>query len=139
MIPISSNDFGYHLNNRTVYVVCQKASRLEFQPVRHFQNHKCELPLIPQNEVELSEILHSLENYTFNSKSNNDDSITLRFWTDYKRTNETHFWSDAANNWWSQCQSSKLLDQNFAQFFGSVKIDGHKKLKNVQSDYLSFI
>ena len=137
MIPISSNDYDFYLDNQTVYVICQTASRLEFQPVRYFRNDNCELPLIPDTEVDFTKMLHSLENYTFNSYS--DSVKSIRFWTDYKRTNETHFWSDVASNWWSLCRSSELLDQQYAHFFGSVKIDGYKKLKNAQSDNLSCI
>ena len=35
-------------------------------------------------------------------------SILRRLWTDYKRFNETHFWSDIASNWWSQIDESQV-------------------------------
>ena len=68
-----------------------------------------------------------MENYAFD---NTYLHRTVNFWTDYSRVNETHFWSEIENVWWSQCQSSDLIDPDYA-FKASVSIDGHKKIRNL--------
>ena len=59
------------------------------------------------------------------------------------RVNETHFWSDLANAWWSNCNSIECkrvydhfndgvhynTDEN-SSFKAAVSIDGYKKVRN---------
>ena len=37
------------------------------------------------------------------------DKNLSRLYTDYKRLNETHFWSDIASSWWSHQNDSQRL------------------------------
>ena len=55
----------------------------------------------------------------------------IRIWTDYKRVNETHFWSNTAEHWWSLIENQDDNNYNlFLQFKDSVLVDGYGKLKN---------
>ena len=67
-----------------------------------------------------------MENFVFD---NTYLRRTVNFWTDYNRVNETHFWSEIANAWWSQCRSQDVPNADFTEF--SVSIDGHKKIRNL--------
>ena len=73
--------------------------------------------------------MRSMEN---GPEQSNDDNF-VRFWTDYERINKTHFWSDIANAWWSQCQSSDIVDP--MEFRAAVMIDGYRTLRNFNASY----
>ena len=73
--------------------------------------------------------MRSMENGPEQSDGNN----FVRFWTDYERINKTHFWSDIANAWWSQCQSSDIVDP--MEFRAAVMIDGYRTLRNFNASY----
>ena len=47
----------------------------------------------------------------------------VRIWSDYKRFNRTHFWSDTAKVWWGDLRQ-------LWKFKESVLVNGYKKLKN---------
>ena len=48
----------------------------------------------------------------------------VRIWTDYKRLNRTHFWSETAKVWWSDIRW---------KFKESVLVNGYKKLRNYRA------
>ena len=53
----------------------------------------------------------------------------VRIWTDYKRFNTTHFWSDSAQNWWRSF--GKQGDINgCGQFKDSTIFNGNGKIMN---------
>ena len=60
----------------------------------------------------------------------------LRIWTDYKMINETHFWSDTGQNWWSKLnfqnytETEGIKDSEWLEFKSLVMFDGNKKLQN---------
>ena len=41
-------------------------------------------------------------------RSTSDLEQPLRIWTDYQRMNETFFWSDTAQTWWSGLNENQL-------------------------------
>ena len=131
MFPFSSNDDPLNLRNRTIYLICKIQSGYKFQIYSFTKdgNEKCKR-LIPKNHSELAQIVENIQNYTF-LNSDTRGLKTIRFWTDFQRTNETHFWSEISNTWWSQCNRSTLLNQFFSKFPGSVTINSHKKIRNV--------
>ena len=73
-------------------------------------------------------MVKDMENFVFD---NTYLRRTVNFWTDYNRVNETHFWSELENTWWSQCRSSDVPHADFAEFPASVSINGHKKIRNL--------
>ena len=127
MRPFSSNS-GYR-TNRTIYCICRKDSGYDFQPILRSENpcQKCNL-CIPSSKTELTKISESMKNYIFD---NSNLRQAINFWTDYVRKNETHFWSEIRQNWWSQCRSSDLSNPTYSNFPSTVDIDGHKKIRNV--------
>ena len=129
MLPFSSNDDPLNKRNRTIYLICRIHSGYEFQIFLKDGNRKCE-HFIPKNHSELAQIAESIQFDMFSNRDTRDIGI-IRFWTDYQRINETHFWSKIANTTWSQCRSWGLLNKDFSKFRGSVVINGHKKIKNV--------
>ena len=133
MFPYSSNDDPLNIRNRTIYLICRIHSGYKFQLFSFSKdgNQKCDR-FIPKNHSELAQIVENIQNYMF-WNSDTRDVGTIRFWTDYQRTNETHFWSKIANTWWSQCNRSTLLNPNYSKFPGSITMNGHKKIKNVLS------
>ena len=61
----------------------------------------------------------------------------VRILTDYKMVNETHFWSDTGQNWWSKVKYQENLaetkgrkDSEWLTFKNLVMFDGNKKLQN---------
>ena len=56
--------------------------------------------VIPRSKLELFEMKRSLKKY---------NATKLKIFTDYKRANETHFWSKAAENWWNIKNASQWL------------------------------
>ena len=130
MMPISSTDDDFNLDNQTVYVIWRKNFELEFEQVHYFKSpiHHCRSPSVPRTEIEFTNIAKRIESYVFKTEDHYDESI--RFWTDYVRINETHFWSEIANTWWSQCRRSDLMSPNFSKFKATVIIDGYSELKN---------
>ena len=125
MIYFSSNNQNeLFLKNRVVYVICSKDSGFEFIEPDFFEplNHICEAPFIPQTELQLTNISKFIQSSHFN------ESISLL--TDYKRVNETHFWSKLTNSWWSQCQRPGVRIPDYGEFSSMVIMDGHKKLRN---------
>ena len=78
-----------------------------------------------------------MKNFDFKKEDDFDESI--RFWTDYIRINETHFWSEIANTWWSQCQRSSLMSLNYSKFRATVIIDGYTELINFVSAHTGCI
>ena len=48
----------------------------------------------------------------------------VRIWTDYKRFNRTHFWSETAKVWWNDIRW---------KFKESVLVNGYKKLRNYRA------
>jgi len=131
MIPISSTDVGFNLDNRTVFVICRENAQLEFEVVDYFKEptHNCRSPYVPRTEIDFINTAESIKRYIFKTKDNYDESI--RFWTDYIRINETHFWSEIASTWWSQCRRSYLMSPNYSRFMSTVTIDGYSELRNM--------
>ena len=65
------------------------------------------------------------------SRIRNFRTFDKRFWTDYERTNRTHFWSETAKVWWSsENYYSQFTKINFTDFGSYVSCDGYKKLRN---------
>lgn len=128
-MPYSSNDHRFTSKNLTIYAICQSIAGLKFVTAQNLTdvNHKCDSLFVPKTETEFENIFHSMDNFIFQK---NKYYHYVRFWTDYSRTNQTHFWSQIANNWWSQCQSSDLPDPNYNKFNAVVSIDGYKMLRN---------
>ena len=64
---------------------------------------------------------------------------TVNFWTDFVRKNETHFWSEIQQDWWSQCRRDHLRDDlqnpSYSEFLTKVVIDGYKKIRNVDAKH----
>ena len=69
-----------------------------------------------------------------------------RIWTDYTRVNETHFWSELANTWWGNCNTTecrrvnddfnnglRYINDDNSSFKGAVVIDGYKKVRNKEA------
>ena len=58
-----------------------------------------------------------------------------RLWTDYKRINQTHFWSKIVNDWWNNKNDSQFMsfDDEYTVFASNVTSDGYKKLRNTKS------
>ena len=129
MIPISSSDKDFNLDETTVYVICYDNSELKFQVTHKNLTHHCRSPCVPRTDVEFTSLAENIRNYNF--KEEGDFDGLIRFWTDYVRINETHFWSEIANTWWSQCQRSRLMSQKYSKFRATVVIDGYSKLRNV--------
>ena len=131
MMPISSTDVDFNLDNRTVYVICRENSQLEFELVDYFKDpiHNCRSPYVPRTEIDFINIAESIKRYFVKTKDHYDESI--RFWTDYIRINETHFWSEIANTWWSQCRRAYLMSPNYSKFRSTVTIDGYSELRNM--------
>ena len=129
MIPISSSDNDFNLDDKTVYVICYDNSEVEFQVTHKNLTHNCRSPCVPRTDVEFTSLAENVRSYDFKEKDDFDEPI--RFWTDYIRINETHFWSEITNTWWSQCQRSRLMSQNYSKFRATVIIDGYSELINV--------
>ena len=127
MFPFSSND-DLNIKNQTVYLICRIHSGYEFQ-ILNDENQKCDR-FIPRNHSELAQIVENIQYDMFSNRDTRDIGI-IRFWTDYQRINETHFWSKIANTWWSQCKSWELINQDFSKFRGSIIMNGRRKIKNV--------
>ena len=127
--PFSSNDHHFNSSNRNIYIICRMGSKLKFRPVPYFKQirEKCVSPFTPKTTSDFESILKHMDNFTFEKNINYN---VVRFWTDYVRINQTHFWSKSAKNWWSQCRTSDLDDPNYTKFEEIVTIDGYKKLKN---------
>ena len=83
-----------------------------------------EAVFIPQSKAELMQ--------AFNSTSPMDrDALIVTIFTDYKRTNKSHFWSETSQNWWNLENESQLMDNaDTLKFKEWVTCDGYKKLTN---------
>ena len=88
MVPISSSDSNFNLDNRTVYVICCINSDFGFQVAQKDLTHNCPSPCVPRTDKEFTTLAKNVKNYVFKSEDDSDESI--RFWTDYIRINETH-------------------------------------------------
>ena len=137
MMPISSSDNDFNLKNRTVYVICCINSDFQFQVAQKDLTHNCPSPCVPRTDIEFTALAENVKNYVFKKEDDFDESI--RFWTDYIRLNETHFWSEIANTWWSQCRRSSLMSLNYSKFRATVIIDGYTELINVVSAHTGCI
>ena len=73
----------------------------------------------------------SLENLTKVMKTVQLDHLEqpVRIWTDYKRFNTTHFWSDSAQNWWRYFGEKDDIN-GLGQFKDSTIFNGHGKIMN---------
>ena len=58
----------------------------------------------------------------------------IRIWTDFKRLNNTHFWSETGKFWWSTVDVQGPGGLNYRMAFkDSVVFNGYGKLKNFLS------
>ena len=59
MSPLSSNNHDYYFGNKTVLVICENNSGIEFEPTMNFEgpNDSCKSPRIPRSESELVEVI----------------------------------------------------------------------------------
>ena len=53
----------------------------------------------------------------------------IRIWTDYERSNKTHFWSKTVKNWWTDL-SKNQNQETLSIFKDTVTFNGYRKLKN---------
>ena len=128
MMTISSNGFDFNVTNSNICCICLSKTGLQFELSDDLDGcyHKCKYPWVPRSENDYKSILENSEYYT----DTNHDTFP-GFWTDYERVNETHFWSEIAETWWSQCRSSGLGNPDYAKFMSSVMIDSKGKLRNM--------
>ena len=54
----------------------------------------------------------------------------LLIWTDYEMFNETHFWSNTGQNWWSKLDYQDSEYNEWLTFRSTVMFDGYKKFRN---------
>ena len=52
----------------------------------------------------------------------------VRIWTDYERSNKTHFWSKTAKKWWSDPNKNQN-QESLSLFKDTVTFNGNRKLK----------
>ena len=128
MIPFSSNGFDFNLSNNSVFFVCNETYGLKLELLLDSEQSQCKSLFIPQSDNDFADIVRNMENDVYNKGSS-----SVKFWTDYQRLNETHFWSDIANTWWSQCKSYDVINPSYIEFRPSVSIDRLGYIKNAYS------
>ena len=68
---------------------------------------------IPESNIQLAAATTSLQKYNnllrYTSVDSVYDEAKTKIFTDYKRKNETHFWSDTAKNWYSKNDSQRWV------------------------------
>ena len=94
----SSNNPSY-VTTKVGYYFCRDEYSTEIVPSEFIVDNLNEIcknkkVFIPQSGAELNQATRSSRNFAPNS-------TVLRIFTDYKRTNESHFWSETAKNWWN--------------------------------------
>ena len=94
----SSNNPSY-FTTKLGYYFCKDAFSTEIVQSEFIDNSLNEIcknksVFIPQSEAQLNQATRSLRNFAPNSTK-------FRIFTDYKRINESHFWSETARHWWN--------------------------------------
>ena len=123
-----------------MYVVCIGDSGYKIMPLENSQdpkfvpNDKICQPFIPRTETDLKALVKTMAN-SFGNQTNRFFGKSVKFWTDYVRVNDTHYWSELGNSWWSQCRSSELSNPDFFKFSSVVIIDGHRNIRNAIDRY----
>ena len=69
--------------------------------------------VVPKTALELKKITKSIENSMSNQNIQN-----IRIYTDYKRRNTTHFWSETVKDWWNLKNESqeKVSEKIYVQY-----------------------
>ena len=94
----SSNNPNY-FTTKVGYYFCRDEYATEMVPSKFIDDSLDEIckektVFIPKSEAELNQATSFLRNFEPNSTK-------FRIFTDYKRINESHFWSETARHWWN--------------------------------------
>ena len=112
-IQLFSSNNPIHNENISGYYLCQRKDTFELVSSRYIDgnlNEICQNDNIynPRSEIELDLAMQQAEKSLLNR-----DLPKLRIFTDYKRLNESHFWSETVQDWWNlKNESQSWVEQN---------------------------
>ena len=128
----SSNNPQY-LDAQVGYYFCREGTLLQLVQSKFINGNlngicKNQTIFIPGSNSDLTEAQNSVKKFIID-RLRTTDQAKLTIFTDYKRKNETHFWSETTRNWLDSSNVS-IMDDVYLNFKKWVVCDGYKKLTN---------